>query len=73
MGEHAMVVLAGIGLTGLLCQGLAWRLKLPAILFLLVAGLLAGPVTGWLDPDALFGALLTVLVFNFIVSSHRMP
>lgn len=54
--------LAGIGLAILACQWLAWRLRLPAILFLLWAGILLGPVTGVLDPDALFGALLFPLV-----------
>ena len=49
----ALVVLAGT-----CCQWFAWRVKLPAILFLLLAGILAGPVTGWLDPDRLFGNLL---------------
>ena len=33
-------------------------MRLPAILFLLLAGILAGPVTGWLNPDKLFGELL---------------
>ena len=54
--------LAGIGLAILACQWLAWRLRLPAILFLLWAGMLLGPATGMLDPDALFGALLFPLV-----------
>ncbi len=44
--------------TGIFCQWLAWRVKLPAILFLLCTGILAGPVLGWLDSDALFGDLL---------------
>ncbi|MFV0478439.1 MAG: cation:proton antiporter [Parahaliea sp.] len=45
-----------------LCQWLAWRIRLPAILFLLLAGLLAGPVTGWLKPDDIFGDLLMPMV-----------
>ncbi len=49
----ALVVLAGTA-----CQWFAWRVRLPAILFLLLAGILAGPVTGWLDSDRLFGNLL---------------
>jgi hypothetical protein len=32
----------GIGAAALACQWLAWRLKLPAILFLLLSGILAG-------------------------------
>lgn len=34
---------------------MAWRLRIPSILLLLVAGYVAGPVTGWLNPDVLFG------------------
>ncbi|MBT8140075.1 MAG: cation:proton antiporter [Gammaproteobacteria bacterium] len=47
---------------GMLCQWLAWRVRLPAILFLLVAGLVVGPVLGWLNPDELFGDLLMPMV-----------
>ena len=49
-------------IVGMLCQWLAWRVKLPAILFLLIAGLVAGPVSGWINPDALFGDLLMPMV-----------
>ncbi len=58
MGEHNVLLLAGIGIVGTLCQWVAWKLRLPAILFLLLAGLAVGPVVGWLNPDALFGDLL---------------
>lgn len=47
---------------GVLAQWLAWRLQIPSIMLLLVFGLLAGPVTGLMKPDALFGELLPVLV-----------
>ncbi len=57
-----MMALAGIGLATLACQWFAWWVKLPAILFLLLIGLLAGPVAGVLDPDALFGDLLFPIV-----------
>ena len=43
---------------GLLCQWIAWRLALPAILPLLLAGLVLGPGLGWLNPDELLGDLL---------------
>ena len=44
--------LASIALVSALAQWLAWALRVPAILFLLLTGLLLGPVTGWLNPDA---------------------
>lgn len=49
----ALLVAAGIA-----TQILAARLRTPAILPLLVVGLVLGPLTGLLDPDALFGDLL---------------
>jgi len=51
-------ILAAIVFVGILCQWFAWRVKLPAILFLLFTGIIAGPLTGWLNSDALFGDLL---------------
>ncbi|MDA3835158.1 MAG: sodium:proton antiporter, partial [Spirochaetales bacterium] len=52
------LVIAAVVFTGILCQWAAWRLKLPAILFLLLAGIVPGPGLGLLDSDALFGDLL---------------
>ncbi|MCG2746889.1 MAG: sodium:proton antiporter [Desulfobulbaceae bacterium] len=57
LADKALLVSAVI-FTGILCQWLAWRVKLPAILFLLFAGIIAGPITGLLDSDKLFGDLL---------------
>jgi len=62
MHEHAIIALAGIGILAIACQWLAWWIKLPAILFLLLAGVVAGPVLGWLQPEALFGDLLFPIV-----------
>jgi len=43
---------------GFLAQWLGWRIHLPAILPLLLIGIVLGPVTGWFDPDATLGPLL---------------
>ncbi len=43
-------------------QWVAWRLKLPSILILLIVGFVAGPVAGWIHPDELFGDALLPLV-----------
>lgn len=56
------LTLAGIALISLLAQWMAWFLRVPAILFLLVSGLFLGPGTGLLNPDALFGDLLFPLI-----------
>ncbi len=53
-----VVILAGLVILGAASQWLAWRVKLPAILFLLGIGIIAGPVSGWIHPDQLFGPLL---------------
>jgi NhaP-type Na+/H+ or K+/H+ antiporter len=53
-----VLIMAAVVFVGILCQWAAWRLKLPAILFLLLAGVAAGPGLGLLDSDALFGDLL---------------
>ncbi|MBF0288712.1 MAG: sodium:proton antiporter [SAR324 cluster bacterium] len=62
MNEHFLIGLAGIVTLGTLAQWLAWRFRLPSILLLLIFGFLAGPVTGWLNPDLLFGELLFPVV-----------
>ena len=60
--QQILLAIGGIGIAALGCQWLAWRLKLPAILFLLLSGILAGPVLGWLDPQEMFGPLLMPMV-----------
>ncbi|KJG06920.1 sodium:proton antiporter [Photobacterium angustum] len=60
--EMIGLTIAGLGVLGLSCQWLAWRMKLPAILLLLMAGLIIGPVTGVFNPNILFGDLLFPLI-----------
>lgn len=57
-----MIAIASVAALGGLCQWLAWRIKLPSILFLLTAGILVGPILGLLDPDQLLGDLLFPVV-----------
>ncbi|MFB3090106.1 MAG: cation:proton antiporter [Gammaproteobacteria bacterium] len=47
---------------GIACQWLAWRARLPAILLLLLCGMIIGPVTGLLNPDDLFADLLFPMI-----------
>ena len=61
-----MIAIAAVGALGGLCQWLAWKFKLPSILFLLTAGILVGPVFGILDPDAFLGDLLFPIVSIFV-------
>ncbi len=52
-----LVKLALIGVLGIGAQWIAWRTGRPAIALMLIAGVLAGPVTGLIDPQRDFGAL----------------
>ena len=54
-------ILIGLGtivVFGVVAQVIANKLNLPGVLVLLVSGFIAGPATGLLDPDELFGELL---------------
>ena len=58
MVENPLLIIAVIGLLGILSQWIAWITRQPAILYLLLTGIIIGPVTDLLDPDLLFGDLL---------------
>ncbi len=62
MSEHTLISLASIIILGVGAQWLAWRIKIPSILFLLVFGFIAGPITGFLNSDQLMGDLLLPFV-----------
>lgn len=51
-----------IGALGIGAQWLAWRTQVPAIVLLLLAGLVAGPATGLVNPTEDFGDLLKPMV-----------
>ncbi|MDM7862272.1 sodium:proton antiporter [Alteromonas sp. ASW11-36] len=60
--ENLSVILVVVGLLSIACQYLAYRIKLPAILFLLLAGIIVGPGTNLINADELFGELLFPVV-----------
>ncbi|MCH9643548.1 MAG: sodium:proton antiporter [Gammaproteobacteria bacterium] len=62
MTETVTLTLTGIALLTLVCQWFAWWVKLPAILFLLICGIIIGPELGWLNPHEIFGHLLTPII-----------
>lgn len=58
-----MFSMALIGILGSLAQWLAWWLRLPSILILLVIGIAIGQSgLGWINPDEMFGDVLFPLV-----------
>src|SRR3990172_1435078 len=62
MTEKFFLGLVGVIVAGISAQWLAWRLKFPSILLLLIFGIVAGPVTGLINPDELLGELLFPVV-----------
>src|SRR5574340_836920 len=62
MVERAMISLSAVVILGIAAQWLGWRLRIPSILMLLVFGIVAGPVLGWIHPDELLGSLLYPVV-----------
>ncbi len=60
--DYLIGKLALIGALGAAAQWLAWRARLPAIVLLMAAGFIAGPLTGVLDPVRDFGDLLRPLI-----------
>ena len=62
MTENLLIAVASIITLGIAAEWFAWRIGLPSILVLLVFGFLAGPLTGFLDPDVMLGDLLFPIV-----------
>lgn len=60
--ETLIVALSGILVLGVGSQWIAGQLKIPSILLLLASGILAGPVSGFIQPDRLFGHLILPVV-----------
>ena len=55
MADNIVLTVALIGLLGVGAQWIGWRFNLPAIVVMSLAGILFGPVLGWLNPSETFG------------------
>lgn len=60
--EEQAIVIALVGVLGIGAQWVAWRTGWPAIVLMLAAGFLAGPIFGIFDPDHAFGHLLEPMI-----------
>ena len=54
-----VLAFALVGALGVGSQWLAWRLRMPAIVLMLLAGILIGPVAGVFDPARDIGPLMS--------------
>lgn len=62
MYEHLLIGVVAIIALGVSSYWIAWRIHFPSILVLLVVGFIAGPLTGFLNPDGIFGDVLFPLI-----------
>ena len=62
MEHHLSNVLVTVVALGVGAHWLAWRFKLPAIVLFTIAGLVAGPLLGWLQPSADLGEVFRPVV-----------
>lgn len=60
--EHQALVIALVGVLGIGAQWIAWRTGWPAIVLMLAAGFLSGPILGIFDPEEVFGNMLEPMV-----------
>ena len=60
--EQQALVIALVGVLGIGAQWVAWRTGWPAIVLMLVAGFLAGPILGIFNPEDTFGELLEPMI-----------
>ncbi|MEL6681290.1 MAG: sodium:proton antiporter [Pseudomonadota bacterium] len=57
-----VMAFALVGALGVGSQWMAWRLRMPAIVLMLAAGILIGPVMGVFDPDRDIGPLMGPII-----------
>lgn len=62
MIDSLLLQLTLIGFLGVGSQWVAWRFRLPAIVVMSIAGLLAGPVLGLMNPEQDFGDLYKPII-----------
>lgn len=58
MDNAVLLLIVGVAVAGVCGQWIGWRLKLPAIIPLLVIGALLGPVAGFVPPSQVLGQIM---------------
>ncbi|HZK01335.1 MAG TPA: sodium:proton antiporter [Anaerovoracaceae bacterium] len=62
MNEQLLFGLVSIIVLGVAAQWLAWKLQISTVILFMLFGILAGPISGIIQPDLLFGDLLMPVV-----------
>ncbi len=60
--QHLTEIMASIIIVGIVLQWIGWRLKIPALILLIIAGIVMGPLTGWINPKEDFGDIFHPLI-----------
>ncbi len=60
--EQQALVIALVGVLGIGAQWVAWRTGWPAIVLMLAAGFLAGPILHIFNPDKVFGEMMAPMI-----------
>ncbi|MDA3947344.1 MAG: sodium:proton antiporter [Helicobacteraceae bacterium] len=60
--QHLTEIMASILIVGIALQWIGWRFKIPALILLIIAGFIMGPLTGWINPKEDFGDMLHPIV-----------
>ncbi|AYC28752.1 cation:proton antiporter [Paenisporosarcina cavernae] len=62
MLDTVMFTLMFVVVLGIASQWFAWRFQMPAIVLMSIAGLLVGPIFGWIDPSESFGEMFSPII-----------
>jgi NhaP-type Na+/H+ or K+/H+ antiporter len=62
LGLDPVAAVARIGVLGVGAQWIAWRMQIPAIVLMLLAGILVGPVLVVLNPAQDLGPIMTLMI-----------
>src|SRR5699024_1665919 len=67
MDQMILISIVVILVLGIFSQWLAWRIQWPSIVIMSIAGLLIGPVFGWVNPESALGDLYSTIIFLAVV------
>ena len=62
LGMDPVAAVACIGVLGVGAQWIAWRMQIPAIVLMLLAGIVVGPVLGVLNPAQDLGPIMAPMI-----------